>query len=85
MFLRTTLSAAPRVIKLHLLETLLKRDVFCDLGRSTPLQECVFICTCVFLVFVMEKMVTDGKNIKDLKFSKYKLSWFLYKVSFFKR
>ena len=39
------------VIKLHLLETFLKCDVFCELGRSTPLRKCVFTCTCVILVF----------------------------------
>ena len=60
MILRTILSAALVVMKLHLLETLLiKRDVFGDLGRSTPLRVCVFTCTCVFLGFCNEE---DGPN-----------------------
>ena len=47
MILRTTLPAAPNSYKTYLLKTLLKYDLFCQLGPSTSLREFVFMCTCV--------------------------------------
>ena len=60
MILRTILSAAPSSYKTPPFRN----------SPQTPLRECVFTCTCVFLVFVMERMIPDGKNIKNLKASK---------------
>ena len=79
--LRTTLSAAPRCGY----ETPTFRDspqMWFALQFGT-LQECVLTCTCVvFLVFVIKRIVPNGKNIKNLKISKLEFCWFLYQVSF---
>ena len=42
---------------------------------------CLRVLAC-FCFFVMERMVPNGKNIKNLKLSKFKFIWFLYKVIF---
>ena len=91
MILRTTLPAAPNSYKTYLLKTLLKYDLFCQLGPSTSLREFVFMCTCVCVCvcvcffIVMERMVANGKNIKNLKCSKLNSAGFCINCAFFRR
>ena len=79
MILRITLPAAPNSYKTYLLKTLLKYDLFCQLGPSTSLREFVFF------FIVMERMVANGKNIKNLKCSKLNSAGFCINCAFFRR
>ena len=74
MILRTTLPAIPSSYK-----TPSPLNVMCSAIWDGPfcwgnVYSCVLACLRGF--FVIERMVANGKNIKNLKFSKLKFSWF---------